>query len=116
MNLNKYQKKVRETAIYPWADKINDANIAVYYYPLLALGEEVGELHSIFAKCARDSKGSMSEIDRQKAKGELGDIFWNIANLSAQLGFELEEIADFNLYKLKKRKIKGLLSGSGDNR
>jgi len=47
---------------------------------------------------------------------ELGDVLWYLANLSAELGFSLEEVAFNNLEKLKSRQERNQLHGNGDNR
>ncbi len=49
-------------------------------------------------------------------KFELGDVLWYISQLSSELGYELEEVANANLEKLNSRKIRGKIQGSGDDR
>jgi hypothetical protein len=41
---------------------------------------------------------------------------WYVANLAADLGIYMEDIAVTNIEKLRARKASGTLSGSGDNR
>ena len=47
---------------------------------------------------------------------ELGDVLWYIAQLSSELGFELNDVASENLRKLSSRSKRGVISGSGDSR
>lgn len=47
---------------------------------------------------------------------ELGDVLWYVANLATELGYDLSHIASMNTEKLKSRKVRGVLGGSGDNR
>ena len=47
---------------------------------------------------------------------ELGDVLWYVANLAYELNATLEEVAVGNIQKLESRKVRGVLSGSGDNR
>lgn len=82
-------------------------------YALLGLSGEVGELHSVVAKAIRD--GRKYEYD-QNIKKELGDVLWFIAAIAADHGFTLEEVAIANINKLKDRKDRGTLQGSGDDR
>ena len=41
---------------------------------------------------------------------------WYCAALADDLGFDLQQIAEMNIYKLKSRKSAGKIVGSGDNR
>ena len=46
----------------------------------------------------------------------MGDVLWYLAVLSNDLKIPLEEIANNNLKKLKSRKDRGMIRGSGDKR
>lgn len=83
-------------------------------YLTLGLSGESGEVCNKFKKVIRDNK-SIDEL-KSELKSELGDVLWYLANLSAELGFSLQEIAELNLQKLEDRKSRDVLSGSGDNR
>ena len=110
MEFNKYQYEAFETTIYPVQYSI--------LYPTLGLCGESGEIAEKIKKVIRDEGGidNMLEDTRQLLKKELGDVLWYLANLSLDLGFTLDEVANANLEKLASRKERGLLSGSGDNR
>lgn len=43
-------------------------------------------------------------------------MLWYCATLSRDLGFELDDVARWNVEKLRSRKQRDLLHGSGDNR
>ena len=47
---------------------------------------------------------------------ELGDWLWFVSQAAADLGYSLEEIAEMNVEKLRKRREAGTIKGSGDNR
>ena len=49
-------------------------------------------------------------------KSELGDVLWYLSELALTYNISLEEVAKSNLEKLSSRKMRGTLSGSGDNR
>lgn len=86
------------------------------FHLVLGLMGESGEIAEKIKKVVRDKGSDESQIDRADIKKELGDVLWYIASLSAYLGINLEDVADFNIKKLASRKERGTLSGSGDNR
>ena len=110
MELNEYQNKAFETAIYPVQYSI--------LYPTLGLCGESGEIAEKIKKLIRDENGidSMSLETRGLLMREIGDVLWYVANLALDLGFSLDQIATANLEKLASRKERGVLSGSGDTR
>ena len=74
------------------------------------------KLIGIREKVIRDKDGLFGAMEKQEIMLELGDVLWYIAQLSTELGFDLEEVAQLNLEKLSSRSRRGKLSGSGDNR
>jgi len=56
---------------------------------------------------------ALSELQLKK---EMGDVLWYLSNLASDFDFSLEDIARLNLAKLRSRKAKGTLSGSGSDR
>jgi NTP pyrophosphatase (non-canonical NTP hydrolase) len=91
MNLNEYQNLAMETAIYP--NKGNNL-----YYPTLGLNGESGEFANLVKKMERDGV-----FDPEKAIDELGDVLWYVSCCAYELDMTLEEIALYNLEKLRKR-------------
>lgn len=108
MDLNEYQKLAVETAVYSQEYSV--------MYPALGLAAEAGELNNVLKKVLRDNNGYMDDEFVKKAKSELGDVLWYVAALCRDLGLELEDVAKSNLEKLAKRKERGTLRGSGDER
>ena len=112
LTMNDYQADTASTAIYKW--KI--------IYPALGLANEAGEVLGKIKKLIRDNEvrfdGTKDLTDAQRADiaAELGDVLWYIAALSRDLGVPLNDVAHMNLEKLKSRKERGTLGGSGDNR
>ena len=82
-------------------------------YCVLNLAGEAGELCSLVAKGIRD--GYKPDYE-QNVKKELGDVLWMVAQVAADHGFTLQDVADSNILKLSKRKESGTIQGSGDNR
>lgn len=109
MTFEEYQKKSRETAIYPDAGKN-------FIYPTLGLAGESGEVAEKIKKVLRDKKGVVDEETKIEIAKELGDVIWYLAQISTELGLSLEKIASQNIEKLQSRKARGVLSGGGDNR
>ena len=109
MDLNVYQSAARQTASYPDVGRNP-------IYPTLGLTGEAGEVADKVKKVLRDQDGVFDESAREAIKLELGDVLWYIAQLSMELGYELEDVAAANLAKLSSRAARGRISGSGDQR
>ncbi len=109
MDLNQYQHKSRETALYP-----NSGQNPIY--PTLGLVGEAGEVADKVKKVLRDNNGIFDSEVKNSIKYELGDVLWYLAQLSTEFGFDLEEVAKVNLEKLSSRAKRGKIKGSGDMR
>ncbi|UMX48208.1 MAG: nucleoside triphosphate pyrophosphohydrolase family protein [Candidatus Nealsonbacteria bacterium DGGOD1a] len=109
MEFNEYQKIARTTAMYSGAGN----NFA---YPALGLCGEAGEVAEKIKRIVRDGRKEATAEESKEISKELGDVLWYIANLAAEFGLDLDMIARENLEKLKSRKERGVLHGSGDNR
>ncbi len=104
MDFSDYQKKAKETAIYP-----KEYNI---YYPALGLSGECGEIANKVKKKMRDNV----VLDKDDMASELGDVLWYLSALATDLGLSLDDIANKNVAKLESRMKRGVIKGSGDNR
>ncbi|KGG12496.1 MULTISPECIES: nucleoside triphosphate pyrophosphohydrolase family protein [Prochlorococcus] len=109
MDLNQYQHKSRETALYPNSGKNP-------IYPTLGLVGEAGEVADKVKKVLRDNQGKFDSEVKNSIKYELGDVLWYLAQLSTEFGFTLEDVAQTNLDKLSSRAKRGRIKGSGDMR
>jgi NTP pyrophosphatase (non-canonical NTP hydrolase) len=109
MTFDDYQKKSRETAIYPDLGK----NIV---YPTLGLAGEAGEVAEKVKKIIRDAGGVVSDERKTLLEGELGDVLWYVAQIASELNTSLDTIASKNIEKLFSRKERGKISGDGDTR
>ncbi len=103
IGFREYQKKAVSFAIYPATHKV--------LYPTLGLCGETGEVAEKVKKQVRDGVFNRHEVAK-----ELGDVLWYLANLSNDIGYNLDEIADINIEKLTSRKNRDKIKGSGDNR
>ena len=121
MELNVYQKRAMETCM-PTCENIS--------YMLLNLVGEVGEFSSKIAKGIRKGEmeitGNALRIDNMRFTGEslerldeslmaeCGDICWQLSGLCTIMGWDLEDVAEYNLKKLAERKKNGTIAGNGD--
>lgn len=103
MDLNDYQLKAMETAVFP----------KEYFliYPALGLVNEAGEYAGKVKKILRGDTNTT-----EAAAAELGDVLWYLAACAKALGVDLGQIAQQNLDKLADRAARGVIKGSGDNR
>ena len=119
MGINFYQKRALNTAVFERND-----------YPLIALGEEVGEVMGKIAKFGRKNNMSVEQVInaianpqtsavqelREQVGKELGDVLWQWAVLTDALGFKAFDVAALNLMKLQDRQGRGVINDEGDNR
>ncbi|MCW1292577.1 MAG: nucleoside triphosphate pyrophosphohydrolase family protein [Candidatus Rehaiarchaeum fermentans] len=106
MDFETYQKKCKETAVYP--DVLNGG----VFYPALGLAGEVGELLNKIKKIARDN----ATYTKEELTSELGDVLWYLSEVARQLDINLNDVAEYNLKKLADRMKRNVIHGSGDNR
>jgi len=109
MQLDEYQRKSVEFAIYPHSHSI--------LYPALGLAGEAGEVANKVKKFIRDGYDQENfEMKKIELASEIGDVLWYCAALARDLGFDLSTIAQENYSKLSGRKERGTIGGNGDNR
>jgi NTP pyrophosphatase (non-canonical NTP hydrolase) len=84
-------------------------------YDGLGLGE-AGEVQGKIKKIIRHNGGIITAEHIEAIKKETGDLLWYIASICDNLGITLEDVANENIKKLKSRRDRGTLHGSGDNR
>jgi NTP pyrophosphatase (non-canonical NTP hydrolase) len=109
MDFEEYQKKSRETALYP--NKGSN-----FIYPVLGLAGESGEVAEKIKKVLRDDNGAIGEEKKEEIKKELGDVLWYLAQIATELNLSLDAVAKDNIRKLRSRKRRNKIHGSGDNR
>lgn len=92
MDFNEYQKLAMRTA-----SETGQKNLVLN--GVMGLCGEAGECIDIVKKYMFQGH----ELDRQKLIDEASDCLWYLAAIAAGLGTGLEEIAVYNVEKLKKR-------------
>lgn len=125
LTLNEYQRRAMTTCL---------ENCENDMYMMFMLVEEIGELFGKVSKAIRKGyceiecneielygyHSHMEFKDEIKSffdqlKGEAGDILWGLAGLCNQFGWSLEEVAQYNLDKLAKRKEQGTIVNHTDH-
>ncbi len=109
MDFKEYQDLSKKTAVY------KDDNDK-FYYLLLGLCGESGEVAEKGKKIIRDMGKNLTEEKKKELEKELGDVLWYISQLATELGLNLDDLAKNNLDKLFSRNSRGALHGDGDNR
>ena len=72
---------------------------------------EIGEIHSIYQKYYQGH-----EVSEEHAKKELGDLLWFIAEYCSANDWELEDVMQLNIDKLKARYPEGFETDKSLNR
>jgi NTP pyrophosphatase (non-canonical NTP hydrolase) len=112
MNFNDYQEQAVSFAFYP---KSKEWDLPLY--PALGLVGEAGEVAEKIKKLMRDGDAKfLTDEQRAEIAKELGDVLWYVANLAEDIDYDLRQIAAINLNKLRSRRDRDVLKGSGDNR
>lgn len=109
MTFNEYQELAKKTAGYPRIGK-------KFVYPTMGLCSEAGEVAGKVKKIFRDKKGVLDKKSVRAVIKELGDTLWYISQIATEIKTSLDDVAKSNLRKLKSRKRRGKIGGSGDHR
>ena len=93
MHFSEYQKLAMASKS---KDLLGDAQIV---NAVMGLNGEAGEVIDILKKHIFQGH----DIDKEHLAKECGDVLWYVAVLAKGLGYELDEIAEINKAKLRKR-------------
>ena len=92
MTGNEYQKLAART-INPGLSRADKE-----YHALHGIISEVGEIHGIYQKVYQGHS-----LDENHLKKEVGDLLWFIAEYCTTCGWDLDEIMEMNIAKLRAR-------------
>lgn len=101
--MNRLSSNVMSSTFYETAALLNG---------VLGLTGEAGEVSDLIKKGIFHEKG----IDREHLEKELGDVMWYIALICHNCGFDLDEIMQMNIDKLKARYPEGFDVVKANNR
>lgn len=96
MTGNEYQKLAARTM-----NKNLDRGFTEFH-ALHGMVGEIGELHSIYQKVHQGHT-----FNYEHAKKELGDLLWFVAEYCTSMGWDLEDIMQMNIDKLRARYPEG---------
>ncbi len=105
MTINEYQKLAERTInrdLSPETQAI---------HALHGMVGEIGEIHSIYQKTFQGH-----EFNEEELRKELGDLMWFIAEYCTAMGWDMEDVAEQNISKLKKRYPEGFSEEASVNR
>ena len=94
--MNKYQELASRTI------SKDLTNSELCNHALFGLASEVGELHALHQKVYQGH-----EFDEEHAKKECGDILWFLAEYCTCHGWDMDDVMDMNIDKLRKRYPEG---------
>ena len=119
MEMNEYQKQAKTFDVS--GDKIKRISNEAYTQMILrlahslsGLAEEIGEVEGKFKKFLRGDLTTEQFIEQ--VAPELGDVLWYLSDTALNVGIDLNDVALWNLVKLRSRKERGKIKGNGDNR
>ena len=92
MTGNEYQKLAERTI----NKELNNRQLEMH--ALHGMVSEVGELHGLYQKVYQGH-----QLDEDHAKKELGDLLWFVAEYCTACGWDIENIMQLNIDKLKAR-------------
>lgn len=104
---NDYQRAALRTAQF---DKFSDEDILLN--GVMGLNGEAGEVIDLVKK----ARFQGHELDKEKLMKELGDVAWYLAVASRASGFDLSEVFEENIRKLKERYPDGFDKARSINR
>ena len=96
MRMNEYQALAARTI------NMNLDDLQMSFHALHGMVGEIGEIHSLYQKTYQGH-----EMKAGHVKKELGDLLWFISEYCTALGWDLEDVAQMNIDKLKARYPEG---------
>ncbi|EQC46186.1 nucleoside triphosphate pyrophosphohydrolase family protein [Bacteriovorax sp. Seq25_V] len=91
--------KTESTNFQAMNERLNDDGLKRLLHAGIGLSTEAGEFLDALKKHIFYGK----ELDKVNLAEEMGDLFWYMAIVADELGFEFEEVMERNITKLKAR-------------
>lgn len=121
MTGNEYQEQAMRTNDGHAQDRLADRMLAGIMHKkdvaglingLMGLTGEAGELTDLFKKWIFHN----AQLDEEHAKKEVGDVCWYIAMICHSMGWDMDEIIQMNIEKLKARYPEGFDTEKSNHR
>ena len=121
MTGNEYQAQAMRTNDGHAQDRLADRMLAGIMHKkdvaglvngLMGLTGEAGELTDLFKKWIFHN----APLDEEHAKKEVGDVLWYIAIICQSMGWDIDEIMQMNIDKLKARYPEGFDTEKSNHR
>ena len=106
MTINEYQK-LAMTTLNPQLEKKD-----ILINGVMGLCGESGEVIDLVKKHLAQGH----ELDKEQIAKELGDVAWYLAETAYAIGYDLEDVFQMNIEKLKKRYPEGFSAEKSRNR
>lgn len=110
------QKFIDTLEIPKEENRLRVKRLLCYLYTVLGTIGEAGEIAEKVKKILRDGNFEIGEQEKNLLLKEKGDVLWYLADGAQNLGSNLGEVAQINMDKLRDRRERNQLQGSGDNR
>lgn len=107
MNFKEYQEEMKRTANIEHSQILENLTMGA-----LGISGEAGEVTDYIKKVVFHKH----DLDREEIGKELGDVLWYVTYIAECIGYSLEEVAEMNIEKLKKRYPEGWSSERSINR
>ncbi len=95
MDINEYQEKIKEYINYP--QEIGP------YSTILSLMENVGKLSEKLNTVLINDKGSFDKKSSLNVIISIGDILFDISNITRDIGYTMNDVISINLMKQSKK-------------
>jgi NTP pyrophosphatase (non-canonical NTP hydrolase) len=81
----------RHASNFTWSQNINNENLEMLGFLIIAITGEIGELSNVVKKILRGDKEFSLEINRDELEEEITDIFIYLMKICNQMDIDLEE-------------------------
>lgn len=104
MDFEEYQLAAQQSAVYP-----GRGGFVGLAYVALGVAGEAGEVAEQVKKTWRNEDGEVTPEREAAIAEELGDVLWYVSQVCTELKLNMQDVAEANLEKLRRRREAGEL-------